>query len=122
MIIGTGIDIVHLPRFEKIVKKWENHFLDRIFTPGEKQYCYRKRDPYTPLAARFAAKEAFFKASELKTPPPWHDVEVINEPSGRPVFRLYGNSAATHAKDRIFLSLSHDGDHAVAQVVIDREP
>ncbi len=120
MIVGTGIDIVYLPRFEKIVKKWEDHFLDRVFTPGEKEYCFRRHNPYPPLAARFAAKEAFFKASELRSLPPWHDVEVINSPEGRPSFMLHGDSATTHAKDHIFLSLSHDGDHAIAQVVIDR--
>lgn len=121
MIVGTGIDIVHVPRFERIVKRWDDHFLDRVFTPGEKQYCFRKHNPYPPLAARFAAKEAFFKASELNSLPPWRDVEVINAPGGRPSFKLHGNSAATHSKDHIFLSLSHDGDHAVAQVVIERK-
>ena len=121
MISGIGIDLVHIPRFERIARKWESRFLDRLFTDQEKTYCLRKADPYPSFAARFAAKEAFFKASRLSVIP-WKQIEVVNNEEGRPSLLLHGSVKQLHETSRIHLSLSHDGDHAAAQVIIEHPP
>jgi len=119
LISGVGIDLVHIPRFERIARKWESRFLDRLFTEQEQKYCFRRADPYPSLAARFAAKEAFFKASRLSVVP-WKDIEVMNSDEGRPFLLLHGLAREHHETSRIHLSLSHDGEYAAAQVIIEQ--
>ena len=118
MILGTGIDLVFIPRFEKITRKWEDRFLDRVFTRAEKDICLRRANPAASLAARFAAKEAFFKAAHIRRLS-WKDIEIINGSDGRPSFRLSGEASRMHGSHNIVLSLSHDGDYAAAQVTIE---
>jgi len=119
LISGVGIDLVHIPRFERIARKWEARFLDRLFTEQEKKECLRRANPYPSLAARFAAKEAFFKASSRLSVLPWKEIEVVSRKSGQPFLLLHGSARTLHQNNRIHLSLSHDGDHAAAQVVIE---
>ncbi|MBI5142561.1 MAG: holo-ACP synthase [Nitrospirae bacterium] len=119
MILGTGIDIVRIPRIAAMAERWRDRFLDRVFTPGEKEYCLKKRTPYPSLAARFAAKEAFFKASGAGSLS-WRDIEVINADNGRPAITLHGNALEKFQSARIHLTLSHDGDYAMAQVIIEQ--
>ena len=115
MIIGIGIDILEVGRVQKVVER-NVRFLERVFTKGETDYSLRKKNKYQHLAARFAAKEAFFKAIGKRIA--WTDVEVINEPSGLP--RL-----VVHAKDdfgfsQSHLSLSHLAEYAVAVVILEK--
>lgn len=118
MILGTGIDIVRIPRIAAMAERWRDRFLDRVFTGGEKEYCLKKHSPYPSLAARFAAKEAFFKASGAASLS-WRDIEVINADNGRPAITLRGVALERFQSARIHLSLSHDGDYAIAQVTIE---
>lgn len=118
MIIGTGIDLVFIPRFEGVADKWKDRFLGRVFRPAERDFCFKRANPVPSLAARFAAKEAFFKAARIRHLS-WKDIEIINDASGQPSFRLYGEAARIHGSHNILLSLSHDGDYAAAQVTIE---
>ena len=118
VILGTGIDLVFIPRFEKVAKKWEDRFLDRVFTRAEREFCLRRANPVPSLAARFAAKEAFFKAARIRHLS-WKEIEVINDANGRPSFRLSGEASRVHGSHNILLTLSHDGDYAAAQVTIE---
>ena len=61
-IIGTGIDATDIPRIERVLRRYGDRFLERIFTPAEVAYCQRRRNPAPHLAGRFAAKEAAMKA------------------------------------------------------------
>jgi len=121
MILGTGIDLVFVPRLERSGRRWGPRFLDRIFTEAEQADCLRRRNPWPALAARFAAKEAFYKAADLDRLH-WKDVEVVRSPDGAPQLRLHGGARDLHGRHILHVSLSHDGDYAVAQVLIEREP
>lgn len=118
MNISNGVDIVDVERLRKILTTWPR-FEERVFTPLEREYAASKRRPEQHLAARFAAKEATFKALGSGWPSiSHHDVEVISTASG-PRLRITGKAAALMKKRASAVSLSHDGGFAVAQVILE---
>lgn len=124
MIEGLGIDNVDIPRMEKILSK-DNLFRNRVFTPGEIEYCQKQASPAKSYAARFAAKEAFAKAlgtgftGNLDFP----QIEVCSDELGKPFLNLTGE-AANLVKDRritnIHLSLTHSDMLASAVVILEK--
>lgn len=62
MIVGIGIDLVEVPRMQRILGRWGHRFLARVYTPEEIAYCQARALPAMHYAARFAAKEAAMKA------------------------------------------------------------
>ncbi|MCL5020932.1 MAG: holo-ACP synthase [Bacteroidetes bacterium] len=121
MVEGVGIDIAEVTRIRKSIEEYGDLFTDKVFTQAEKAYCLEKPLPYQHFAARFAAKEAFSKATGTGWDDSfsWQEVEVVNEPSGKPVLRLSGETLRTFGRKNVFLSLSHSGDHVAAVVVIE---
>lgn len=122
IIKGIGIDLVEVDRIRRAVSRRRGGFRRRIFTPGEWDYCLRGgRLNYASLAARFAAKEAVFKALGCGWRQiPWREVEIRQGEGGEP--RVYlGPRAEAFARQRgidtILVSLSHTGGYALAQVV-----
>ena len=121
MIKGIGIDIVQVKRIENILNKWGDKLLNRIYTDQEKKYCQKKDEKYIHLAARFAAKEALVKMlgtgmKQIK----WSDIEIINDERGKPKIKLYGNADKEAEKqniNNIHISISHEKEYAVAQVI-----
>ncbi len=120
-VIGIGIDLEEIERVAKVFAT--PRALTRVFTPHEIAYCQPKRNRFQHLAARFAAKEALFKAlgTGLSGGLHWTDAEVRNEPSGKPYVVLSG--AAKEFADRlgvhtILISLSHSRQYAIAQVML----
>lgn len=113
MIVGIGVDVVDVPRFAATLARTPR-LLPRLFAPAERVLKPRS------LAARYAAKEALIKALGGSDGVHWTDIEVASEPSGRPVFALRGETAATVAERGItalHLSMSHDAGLATAYVV-----
>ncbi len=124
MIFGIGTDIIEVARIEKQVSK-DNSFRDRIFTPREIEYCEKRRSKAMNYAARFAAKEAFFKAigTGWRGGLAFQDVEIVNDELGRPSIVLYGKAKAFAEENgltNIIVSLSHVKDMANAIVVIEK--
>ncbi len=124
MIIGTGIDIAEVPRVAAAVERFGQRFLRRIFTQGEIRYCDSKANRIERYAARFAAKEAAFKAigTGWRHGVTWQDVEVRREPGGRPTVVFTGKAAEFAARlgvKRASLSLSHTKDSAIASVILE---
>jgi len=124
MIIGTGIDIVEIARFRKILAGTGNRFLDRVFTPEEQRFCLARRDPAPHFAARFAAKEAVFKAlgTGWSNGVTWLDAEVRRQDHGAPVIMLHGVAseiAASKSVGRIHLSLTHTNNCAAATAILE---
>jgi holo-[acyl-carrier protein] synthase len=123
MIVGTGIDIVEVPRVAAAIKRFGERFLRRLFTDAEIHYCQSKHNSVERFAARFAAKEAALKA--LGTGwrgVSWREGEVGRESNGRPTVVFSGRAAAAAARlgvGRASLSLSHTEEHAVAQVILE---
>ena len=114
-VIGVGIDVVDIDRFELSLDRTPS-LRDRLFTPDE------ATRPITSLAARFAAKEALAKALGAPHGMAWHDCEVVSEDTGRPLLNIRGTvrARADELGVRHFhLSLSHDAGIASAVVVLE---
>ncbi|MGQ9499932.1 MAG: holo-ACP synthase [Dissulfurimicrobium sp.] len=124
MIIGMGVDIVHIPRIEKAVLRFGEHFTSRIFTKDEIDYCLQHKKPYQCLALRFAAKEACSKAlgTGIGRGIGWHDIFITNMASGRPILNLTGTALqkAQDMKARLWhVTLSHETLYGIAIVIIE---
>lgn len=120
---AIGIDIVEIKRLEKTSKKWGRAFLKKVYTPRELAYSMKKRFPYQHLAARFAAKEAIFKAlGEVeKDFVGWKNIEILNDAYGKPVVCWHGDAEKTRRKRGIagaVVSLSHSDHYAVASAML----
>ena len=120
MICGIGTDIVEIDRIREAVRKWGNHFLKRVFSEAEITYCFSKNDPPLHLAARFAVKEAAIKAvSGSAGHLAMSDIEVINEPSGKPALKI--RSAGFDSSGiKFHLSISHERSYAIAAIVAEK--
>jgi holo-[acyl-carrier protein] synthase len=124
MILGTGVDIVEIERFRKILEKQKDRFILRVFTSEEQRFCRMHRDPAPHFAARFAAKEAVFKAlgTGWAKGVTWLDVEVQREGQDAPKLVLHGEAlrfSQNMGMQRSHLSLSHSNEWAVAMVMIE---
>src|SRR5262245_52720442 len=94
MIIGIGIDVIQNDRIRESVEKFGDRFLNRIYTEGEQAYCKNCVNPAIHFAARFAAKEAAFKAlgTGWAAGVKWKDIEVERLASGKPELHLHGEA------------------------------
>ena len=124
MITGVGIDIIEVDRvMDKIGK--ENGFREKIFSKAEIAYCDSKPNKGEHYAARFAAKEAFLKATGfgLTLGYTLADVEVVQNSDGKPLLNLKGDfktKAIEHNWTKIHLSISHLQAIACAVVIIEQ--
>ncbi len=126
MIVGTGIDITEVARIEASISRFGRRFLERVFTPDEIRYCESKANKAERYAARFAAKEAAMKAigTGWRLGVTWQDIEVRRAPGGRPTIALRGKAAGFFARlggARAHLSLTHTGQFAMAQVLLESD-
>lgn len=124
-IVGLGTDLARIERFRRFVVEQKTALLGRLFTLAEREYAFAKKDPAPHLAARFAAKESCLKAFGLgwREGISWHDMEVVPDQLGRPDLQLSGRAAEIAAEknvEMVHLSYSHDGDYAVATVILER--
>lgn len=131
MILGIGSDLIDVRRIDRLIKRFDKRFLNRIFTLQEQVYCTSQKKQSHAYAKRFAAKEACTKALGLGIQEgiSWTDVEVKNTSFGKPFLCLKG-AAQQHldrlsfekgnssAKPKIDLSLSDEGFLAQAFVVL----
>ncbi len=122
-MLTTGVDLIEIARVRRVLDRYGDRFLERVFTPAEVLYC-RARPP--ELAARFAAKEAVAKALGVgmrmmaRDGIGWQDAEIVGDGRGKPLVRLHGRAA--ERADELGLtewavSLSHTREHAIAFVV-----
>jgi len=119
--ISCGTDIIEISRIKESIEEMQDRFINKIYTPKEIEYCESKNNvKYQHYAARFAAKEALFKAlSNLlddKYSISWQNAEILNDKDGRPYINFIGVQF-DQIKD-IDISLSHCKEYAVANVVI----
>ena len=125
MEIYTGIDIIEVERIKNNIEQNSEKFLNRIYTNKEIEYCESKNiNKYQSYAGRFAGKEATLKAiSKLlnnKYQLEWKNIEILNEPDGRPKVTV-NLGAETQNNFKIDISISHISTVAVASVVIVKE-
>ncbi|MDY6913858.1 MAG: holo-ACP synthase [Planctomycetota bacterium] len=120
--LAHGIDMVDCARLQETLQRHGERFLERVFTPAELQYCLGKRRELEHLAGRFAAKEAVLKVlgTGWRNGINWTDVEIRNEPSGKPTVRLAGRcreiADAMQLAD-VAVSISHISTHAIASAI-----
>ncbi len=122
MILGLGVDLVHIPRLRRLVERWGPAGLERLFHPREIRSAMKTRKPCYHLAGRFAAREALVKAmTGMPEGARWRDLCVERVGAGPPTLLLSGAwelRAREMRVQRIDLSLSHAGEYAVAAVVL----
>jgi len=123
MIAGIGIDLVSIGRMADKIR--ETSFVQKVFSPSEQEYCEscpRKEQHY---AGRFAVKEAFLKASGkgLAAGYDLKDIQIVHDVSGKPLITLSESfKEMNHCMGwtAIHTSLSHEGDNAIAIVIIEK--
>ncbi len=123
MIYGIGIDLIEVERVAEKIGKLSG-FRELVFSKGEIEYCELRTNKFEHYAARFAAKEAFFKAmgTGWRDGTAFNEVEIINEENGKPVISFLGKTAASVSKlnlGKIAVSLSHLKTMATAIVIIE---
>lgn len=126
MIRGIGLDLADIDRIERLLGRHPERARVRLFTVGERDYCDRRAQPARHFAARFAAKEAAYKALAGTAEAchiHWQDIEVSNEPlDGRPTLLLHGLAAKRAAElgvSSIHVTLTHSDLVAAAMVVLE---
>jgi holo-[acyl-carrier protein] synthase len=122
MILGIGLDLCETRRLKRAMA--HSAFVNRVFSPAEIAACRGRRDGMLRYAARFAAKEAYFKAigTGWSRGVGWHDVEVTSDGSGPPSLLVSGEArriARALGAKHTHLSLTHTGTYAAAMVVIE---
>jgi holo-[acyl-carrier protein] synthase len=136
MILGLGVDVVDLKRFEEVLRRFGRKFIDRVYVPSERRLCgpwmpeqngegtaHFKRAA-TRLAGRFAAKEAVLKAlgTGLVGGMSWQHLEVRSGDEGAPSVTLRGRASELAAElgvRKIHVSISHTDSTAVAVAVLE---
>ncbi len=123
MIVGVGIELVDTTRFEATIERFGDRARDRLFTAGEWAYATRKNSGHQSLAVRFAAKVAARRA--LREPSlPLSEFEVVRLGQAAPILRLRGKArlvAQSVGVERIALTLTHDAQWCVGQVILESE-
>ncbi len=123
MIVSLGLDIVEIARIEKDIERFGERFLNRILGEKERSQYQKRNDRTLFLAGRFAAKEAVVKALGyyLSKRPPLHQLEIVNDASGRPELVLPDDVKPKLRGARCLLSITHERNYAAA-VAIFEEP
>lgn len=121
MIAGVGIDIIEVERVATKIAR-QSGFRELVFSKKEIDYCEAKANKFEHYAARFAAKEAFFKAlgTGWVNGTAFNEVEIINDEKGKPALILLGETAATIAAIMNLRSISVSLTHlkAIASAIV----
>ncbi|MCS7172517.1 MAG: holo-ACP synthase [Armatimonadetes bacterium] len=124
-ILGIGVDLVEVPRIQRALARWGGRFVARIFTESERLRAGGGPNRVLRLAARFAAKEAVMKALGTgRKGVGWREVEITNDPTGRPRVRLWGRAARVARRRgirEVHVSLTHGHEYAAAFAVAEGE-
>ena len=126
MAVFCGTDIISVDRIRKSITELGETFTKRIYTDEEISYCESRRmSKFQSYAARFAAKEAAYKAisPESMDKISWHDAEVVKTKTGKPIVVLHGRLGEIAMEkgidaENIDISLSHDDSFAIATIVV----
>lgn len=125
-IIGIGTDIIECLRIARMIDRYGEQFVDRVFTKDEIRFCRDRKFPAQHFAARWAAKQAVLRALGLtwRRGINWTDIEIRPADSGGWTVALRGavrDFVAESSADRILVTLAHCRTHATAYVVALRE-
>jgi holo-[acyl-carrier protein] synthase len=118
-VVGIGTDIVECLRIAQMIERHGELFISRVYTEQEIEYCQCRKQSTQHFAGRWAAKEAVLKAlgTGWRRGISWRDVEVRNDPSGKPTIALRGGARDVVEERGIaemLISISHCRSHATA--------
>jgi holo-[acyl-carrier protein] synthase len=118
-ILGLGTDIIEIDRMRQSIERHGVHFLNRLFSQKEQDYCYKYKDPVPHFAGRFAAKEAIAKAlgTGFGAQIAWHDIEILNNDAGQPIVLIAEALRIRFDSPRLLVSISHCISHATATAI-----
>lgn len=119
MVLGLGVDITEICRMEQALARTPG-IVDRLFTPLERTQCLNKGNQAASFAARFAGKEAVFKALGGGVGLGWKNVELIQDKNGAPRVNLHGTASIRAAElgvQRVLVSLTHSKEYACASAI-----
>ena len=121
-LIGIGVDLVYIPRIQKLVDQYGLRFLKKIFSDEEIEYSLKRKNSFFHLASSFASKEAFFKAIGGYTPFSFKEIILKRNPYTKvPFLELTGKAKEIFQKrggEKIFLALSHENEYTISIVII----
>lgn len=123
MIKGIGVDVVDISRIERLIKKYNKHFLKKVYTQSEIEYCEKMASPAVHYAGRWAAKEAFYKALPLSCQKnsTWKSIEIGVIDKGKPVIYICSEMLQQLLeKEEIVLchvSITHEKKYCMACVI-----
>lgn len=127
-MIYCGVDIIEISRIKESIEKYENSFLDKVYTKNEIEYCEKyKSNKYEHYAARFSGKEALYKSLSNICQLSWKDVEILNSKTGRPYVKFVEENLKEKLSPEIIgrlknaqidITLSHNKSQAIAYVVV----
>ncbi|MBI5272671.1 MAG: holo-ACP synthase [Chlamydiia bacterium] len=117
---GLGSDLIEIERIRTSIGRHGLHFLNRLFSQKEQDYCYQFKDPSPHFAGRFAAKEAIAKAlgTGFGTHLRWLDLEILNDELGKPIVHFSVASMERFQKPHVLLTISHSATHALAVAIV----
>ncbi len=123
-IIGIGIDLTHISRIASSIERFGERFLNRVFHPREIEFSQRRKNNTEFLAACFAAKEATLKAfgDFPGRGISWSHIYITHEATGKPILNLEGKAKTLSEEKGVrhcHVSITHDGDTAIAQVILE---
>jgi len=126
-VIGIGTDIVECLRIAQMIERHGELFISRVYTEDEIDYCRSRRQATQHFAGRWAAKEAILKAlgTGWRKGISWRDIEVLNNPHGRPIATLRGGAREVLEQLNIgemMISISHCRSHATAYALALAKP
>jgi holo-[acyl-carrier protein] synthase len=125
MIKGIGTDIVAIGRIREMIRHYGDHFLHKIFTDAEMEYCGGKADPAIHFAGRWAAKEAFYKAlpTSCQRLATWKSIQILAAgENGRPVIEICSDrlrsQVAAEEVSSLLVSISHEKEYCLGFVAV----
>ncbi len=121
-IIGIGTDITECLRIARMIERHGDLFINRVYTPAEISYCQSRKQATQHFTGRWAAKEAVLKAlgTGWVRGISWRDIEIRNEPGGKPVVAVRGGAKEIVEQlgiAKLLVSISHCHTHATAYAV-----
>jgi holo-[acyl-carrier protein] synthase len=121
-LIGLGTDITECLRIARMIERHGELFINRVYTPEEIKYCQSRKQATQHYTGRWAAKEAILKAlgTGWRKGISWRDIEIRNEPSGRPVVAIRGGVKEAVEQlgiAEIHVTISHCRSHATATAI-----
>ena len=118
-VIGIGTDITECLRIARMIERHGDLFINRVYTAEEIRYCRNRKQTTEHFTGRWAAKEAVLKAlgTGWRRGISWRDVEILNEPGGKPIVNVHGGAKSVVEQlgiTRLQISISHCHTHATA--------